>query len=81
MDGNTSFDFRITANSFSISTDDYLAVNITNATTDIGVKTGGTHSYITLPDTAPAYPIPELSSIFLLIVGILMLVCFISRRR
>jgi hypothetical protein len=80
-DGNTSFDFRITADSFSISKNDYLAVNITNATTDIEVKTGGTHSYITSPDTAPAYPIPELPSIFLFTIGLLMLAGFVRRRR
>ena len=80
-DGNTSFDFQITADSFSISTDDYLAVNITNTTTDLKVKTGGAHSYITAPDNAPAYPIPELLSMVLFASGLLMLVVFVNRRR
>jgi hypothetical protein len=79
--GNTTFDFRITANSFSISTDDYLAVNITNTTTDIEVKTGSTYSHITAPDNAPTHPVPELQSIFLLASGLLMLAGFVRRRR
>jgi len=60
-DGNTSFDFQITANSFSTQKDDYLAVNITNTTTDIEVKTGGAHSYITAPDNTPCLPHPGTS--------------------
>jgi hypothetical protein len=79
-DGNTTFDFQITADLFSISTDDYLAVNITNTTTDLKVKTGGAHSHITAPDNAPAYPVPELPSIFLLASGLLMLAGFMRKR-
>ena len=82
-DGNTTFDFQITANSFSTQKDDYLAVNITNTTTDIEVKTGGTHSYITAPDNAPAYPVPELPSIILVSTALIMLagVLLINSRR
>jgi len=82
-DGNTTFDFQITADSFIISTDDYLAVNITNTTTDIKVKTGSTHSRITAPDNAPAHPVPELPSIILVSTALIILagVLLINSRR
>ncbi|MCD6207116.1 MAG: hypothetical protein J7J06_03885 [Methanosarcinales archaeon] len=82
-DGNTTFDFQITADSFIISTDDYLAVNITNTTTDLKVKTGGAHSHITAPDNAPAYPVPELLSILFVSIALIALagVLLINSRR
>ncbi|RZB28613.1 MAG: hypothetical protein AEth_01873 [Candidatus Argoarchaeum ethanivorans] len=73
-DGNTSFDFQITANSFNIAKDDYLAINITDTTTGIEVKTGGTYSHIILLDTAPTYPVPELPSVVLVSTALIMLV-------
>jgi len=82
-DGNTSFDFRITANSFSTQKDDYLAVNITNTTTNLKVKTDGTHSYITAPDNAPVYPVSRLPSISLVSIALISLdgVLLINSRR
>jgi len=82
-DGNTSFDFQITADSFGISTDDHLAVNITNTTTDLEVKTGGTHSHITAPDNRPCLPCPELVSILFVSIALIALagVLLINSRR
>ena len=79
-DGGTEFDFQITADSFEMVKDDYLAVNITDTTTGIEVKTGGTQSYLVLLDNAPPYPVPELPGVFLIMVGLLMLVGFVGRR-
>ncbi len=79
-DGSRAFDFQITADSFNITKNDYLAVNITDTTTGIEVKTGGTQSYLVLLDNAPPYPVPELPGVFLIMVGLLMLVGFVGRR-
>ncbi|CAD7768743.1 3',5'-cyclic adenosine monophosphate phosphodiesterase CpdA [Candidatus Methanoperedenaceae archaeon GB50] len=79
-DGSRAFDFQITADSFEIVKDDYLAVNITDTTTGIEVKTGGTQSYLVLLDNAPPYPVPELPGAFLIMVGLLILVGFVGRR-
>lgn len=83
----------ITSGAFSISTGRYLAIRVTNRYEDgpggtaIDIQTQGdptnSPSYISSPDTDPGYPVPELSTIVLMSVGMLMLGGFVvySRRR
>jgi len=73
--------------SFPISSSEYLAIRITNNATQTFSVTIYPNSeettYITTPASSPVYPVPELSTIMLTCIGMLMLGGFVvySRRR
>ena len=75
--------------SFPISTGESLAVRVTNKGEndyDLYVVASGdpnSRSYITSPSSDPGYPVPELPTIVLTSMGVLLLVGFVvySRRR
>ena len=71
-DGGTAYTLSISVDpSFTVPTGDYLALQISPSGSDIEVKTGQAHSYITSPNTDPGYPVPELPTIVLLAMGLL----------
>lgn len=90
--GGTVYDWPITLSPdpFSISNGQYLAIQFTNlvGSNTINVLTYYTYkpgdpTYINSPSADPGYPVPELSTILLTSVGMLMLGGFVvySRRR
>ena len=83
-ESNTTFSLNVSANSFSVTKDNYLALRITNpsdGSDELVIKTGGNNSYLTSPETDPCYPVPELSTFILFSVGLLALAGYILRKR
>jgi hypothetical protein len=72
--------FAIDANAFTVPEGKYLALNVT-AEESGTITTDGGSSFIVWPHDDPAYPVPELSTIFLTSVGLLALAGYVGWRR
>ncbi|MFZ2070352.1 MAG: cohesin domain-containing protein [Halobacteriota archaeon] len=80
-DGGTTYFLSISVGTFTITTNEFLALQINSSGADLKVKTGGGNSFLTSPESDPSYPIPELSSIILFSIGLLVLAAYILRKR
>jgi hypothetical protein len=79
-------DFTISANTFDVIEGQYLAFNVTNSEIPHGLSHDGWHfrivtddgpSYVSSPEKAPDYPVPELSTIILVSAGLLILAGYV----
>ena len=79
-------DFTITiADSFTVLADEWLAFRVTNWDLeyfdDFYIVTAGGPSYVSSPPTDPGYPVPELPTIILFSIGLLVLAGYVVLRR
>ena len=70
--------FIIPDTGFTVPDGHYLAVRITNNySTTINIQTGSGGSWISSPCSDPGYPLPELSSLILLSISLVLLIGYI----
>ena len=76
-------DFTIRADSFTVFEDEWLAFRVTNwdAEYDFYIVTAGGSSYVSSPSTDPGYPVPELPTIILFSIGLVVLMGYAGYRR
>ncbi|MFC2071780.1 hypothetical protein ACFLUU_03560 [Chloroflexota bacterium] len=74
IDGEETGVFQIDASQFTVPNGDWLAVRTSDPSDEADdlpeINTGDDYSYITSPSSDPGYPVPELSTIILLSVGL-----------
>ena len=82
-DGSITYSLSIPASAFTVQETEYLALQISPSGAALKVKTGSGNSYIISPETDPGYPVPELSTLHLLSIGLLALAGYVllTRRR
>ena len=75
--------FQVNADAFTVPTGKYLALKITNNDWDEMSFTcyDDSNSQVSYPEDSPAYPVPELSTIILFSVGLLVLAGYVVLRR
>ena len=79
----TTFTYTTSTQSFTVPAGKHLALRITNGgTVGRDVRVGGALSYLSAPDTScPEYPVPELSTILLMSIGLMGLGGYIWLRK
>ncbi len=83
VSGVTQKNFSINATDFTVPEGEYLALRVvrTFGSATVRVAADGINSGIVSPPTDPGYPVPELSTIVLMSVGLLALVGYVAWRR
>ena len=75
-------DFDLVPGSLVVPEGSYLALRIVNnSADDIQVRTGQSHGWLKSPREDPGYPVPELPTVALLGVGLLLLGGYVALRK
>ena len=75
-------DFTISTDSFTVLEGEWLAFRVTNWDwEDFYIVTADGPSYVSSPPTDPGYPVPELPTIILFSIGLLVLAGYVVLRR
>lgn len=80
--GNASLSFNVGVDSFTVNSNEYVGIKINNSEpfTPLTIVTTGDSS-VTYPPAVPAYPIPELATIILLVGGLGVLATYLILQR
>jgi len=77
VDAKTVANLSIPVTTFTVPKGSWLSLNVTNlgtTTISVKIKSGGTYSNLVYPSLVPAYPLPEVPILLLVVAGVTLVI-------